>query len=126
MRKAIYVILVLSFIPASLTFAHHGPATVTIDAAKAKQPGVVFSHDKHRTKLVPKCETCHHMNKGLTEANAASAKVQKCASCHLDPKGKVPGMRSASLTANPFHINCIGCHKEQKKGPTVCKDCHKK
>lgn len=126
MRKALILILGLSFIPAAMTFAHHGPASVTIDAAKAKQPAVPFSHEKHSTKLVQKCETCHHTNKGMTADNAAKAKVQKCSSCHLDPKDKAPSMRQASLQTNPFHSGCIGCHKDQKKGPTVCKDCHVK
>lgn len=110
---------------ASIVLAHHGPKTVVIDDAKAKQPAVSFDHHKHSTQLVKTCDTCHHMNKGLTAQDDKA--VQKCSACHLDPKGNVPSMREMSLTKNPFHTPlCIGCHKEQKKGPTVCKDCHQK
>ena len=27
---------------------------------------------------------------------------------------------------NPFHIVCIKCHKDGKKGPSKCMECHKK
>lgn len=108
----------------TLLFAHHGPAKVTIDAAKAKQPAVVFDHGKHAKTLVKSCDTCHHMNKGLT--NETDAKVQKCTACHLDPKDAAPSMREMNMAKNPFHALCVNCHKSEKKGPTVCKDCHKK
>lgn len=127
MRKSFIITLLaalsVAFVP--LVFGHHGPVETVIDAAAAKQPPVPFTHGKHGTKLVDKCETCHHLNKGLTAESDKS--VQNCAECHLDPKGTVPSMREMSLTKNPFHTPlCIGCHKEQKKGPTVCKDCHVK
>jgi hypothetical protein len=106
-------------------FAHHGPATLKIDAAAKKQPSVTFSHEKHATKLVKSCDTCHHTQKGLTTDK--ETKVVKCTTCHLNPKdAKTPSMREAALTKNPFHIRCISCHKEQKKGPTTCTACHKK
>jgi hypothetical protein len=112
----------LVFLAAAL-FAHHGPATININAAAKKQPGVPFSHEKH-AKLAASCDTCHHTQKGL---KSDTEKVVKCSTCHLDPKDpKVPGMREMSLTKNPFHIRCIACHKEQKKGPTACNGCHKK
>jgi hypothetical protein len=101
------------------------PKSVTIQPA-VKQPAVTFNHEKHSTTLVKTCETCHHMNKGMTKATLAKSKVVKCSTCHLNPKGAVPSMREISPTKNPFHKRCITCHKEQKKGPTVCKDCHVK
>lgn len=120
--RRILTVVCISF-AAALALAHHGPTTVLIDAAAKKQPPVPFNHGKHSTELVKRCDTCHHTNKGM--ATDKEAKVQKCSDCHLDPKGDVPSMREMSLTKNPFHNNpCINCHKEQKKGPTVCKDCH--
>ena len=111
---------------AALAFAHHGPETITINAAAKKQPAVSFSHGKHSETYVKSCDTCHHTQKGLTAEKAKDTKVVKCTTCHLDPKGDVPSMREMSLTKNPFHGRCIACHKERKKGPTVCKDCHVK
>jgi len=111
---------------AALAFAHHGPATITINAAAKKQPAVSFSHEKHSMTLVKTCDTCHHTQKGLTAEKAKDTKVVKCSTCHLDPKGTVPSMREMSLTKNPLHMECITCHKEQKKGPTACTGCHVK
>jgi predicted CXXCH cytochrome family protein len=127
MRKTVTVASLAAFVLlacATLLFAHHGPAKVTIDAAAAKQPGVPFDHGKHAKTLVKSCDTCHHTNKGLTDDT--DAKVQKCSACHLDPKDAAPSMREMSMTKNPYHSLCVGCHKTEKKGPTLCKDCHKK
>ena len=122
MRSLLLAVSVL-FLPAIDALAAPPPEKVTIDAAAKKQPPVPFSHQKH-TKYAKSCDRCHHDASGLTAE--AKVVVKKCSSCHLDPKGKVPGMREMSLTANPFHKACIGCHKEQKKGPTGCTVCHLK
>lgn len=131
MRKNLTVAILAAFVlvaGASYLFAsQQPPAKVTIDAAAKKQPAVVFDHAKHLT-LAKQCEKCHHTNKGLTADNAKD--VQKCSACHLNPKDvKVPNMAEMSMTKNPFHTLCVGCHKTPvagKKGPSVCKDCHKK
>lgn len=112
---------------ATSVLAHEGPPSITIKAAQKKQPPVVFPHQKHQHDLVKSCDVCHHTQKGLTPAKATATNVVKCTVCHLDPKkADTPSMREISMTKNPFHIRCIGCHKEQKKGPVVCTGCHKK
>lgn len=117
--------LALTVLLTASILAHHGPATIKIDAAAKKQPAVTFTHEKHATTLVKSCDTCHHTQKGLKSDK--ETKVAKCSTCHLDPKDpKVPSMRELSLTKNPLHVRCITCHKEQKKGPTACAQCHKK
>ena len=121
MRKLTLCLLVL--FAAAIAFAHHGPVTLEIKAAAKKQPPVTFSHEKH-AKVAKSCDTCHHTQKGL---KSDAEKVVKCTTCHLDPKKpEMPSMREMSMTKNPFHERCISCHKENKKGPTVCKDCHVK
>jgi Class III cytochrome C family len=111
---------------ATVALAHY-PGKITIDAAAKKQLPVPFDHAKHGDTLVRSCDTCHHTNKGLTKAQTDKVEVPKCSECHLDPKdAKVPTMREMSPTKNPFHIRCIACHKEQKKGPTLCTQCHRK
>lgn len=116
---------VLALVP-TLAYGHHGPTTVTINAAAKKQAPVPFSHEKHAEKLVKSCDTCHHMNKGL-KAGGDVSKVQKCSTCHLDPKDpKTPGMREMSMAKNPFHMVCVDCHKSGKKGPSTCTGCHVK
>lgn len=125
MRRTVFVSLVLTCFVATSALAHY-PTTVKVDTAQKKQPPVPFNHAKHGDTLVKSCDTCHHKNKGLTKAQADKVEVKKCSECHLEPKGKVPSMREMSLTKNPLHIRCIGCHKEQKKGPVACTACHKK
>lgn len=124
MRKNLIIMTVLLCFVAAVAFAHHGPTTVMLDAGKVKQPGVAFNHGNHATTYVAKCETCHHSDKGLTKDSDKS--VKKCSSCHLTAQGATGTIQDASLTKNPFHSSCIGCHKTEKKGPTMCKDCHKK
>jgi predicted CXXCH cytochrome family protein len=42
-----------------------------------------------------------------------------CASCHSLVQGIEKKERK-----DAFHDLCISCHKEQKQGPTGCRDCH--
>jgi hypothetical protein len=94
------------------------PKQVTIDKSKAKMAAVVFPHEDHVKKQKIECKTCHH--KGKIGEDCASA------GCHQGKaKDKVPGAAEASPSKNPFHIRCIGCHKEKGKGPKACKQCHK-
>ena len=126
MRRPVLFLATLLVFMATLAFGHY-PGKVKVDVAAKKQPPVMFDHAKHGDTLVKSCDTCHHTNKGLKKAHAENTDVKKCSECHLDPKdAKVPSMRDASLTKNPLHVRCIGCHKEQKKGPTVCTKCHVK
>jgi hypothetical protein len=95
------------------------PKQISIDKSKSKQPAVTFNHEEHAKTLKIGCKTCHH--KGKTEQGCESS------GCHEGKaKDKTPGAQEASPTKNPFHIRCIGCHKEKGKGPKACKECHKK
>lgn len=107
-------------IGASAVAAGAMPDSVNIDACKSKKSAVTMSHKKH-AKVA--CDTCHHTQKGLTEAKAAEAK--KCSTCHLNPKDKALNCQEMSPKKNPFHARCITCHKSSKAGPTKCKECHK-
>ena len=44
----------------------------------------------------------------------------------LLPKRRMKTPNQMSLKKNPFHINCVGCHKEQGAGPAKCDECHPK
>lgn len=125
MRQTLVLAMLLSLgFATTSAFAHHGPVTTTIAAAAKKQPPVPFPHGKHAT-LAKSCDTCHHVDKGLTKETDKN--VQKCSACHLDPaKATVPSMREMNMQKNPFHMLCVKCHKEQKKGPTACTGCHVK
>lgn len=47
--------------------------------------------------------------------------LKDCKKCHENGAGKI-----AALGKDWAHKTCKGCHTESKKGPTGCKDCHKK
>lgn len=48
--------------------------------------------------------------------------LKDCTKCHANAKGgKIEGFGKEWA-----HKTCKGCHAAMKKGPTSCKDCHKK
>jgi len=47
--------------------------------------------------------------------------LKDCSKCHEKTPGKIEGFGK-----DWAHKTCKGCHAEMKKGPTGCKECHKK
>ena len=47
--------------------------------------------------------------------------LKDCKKCHEKGPGKI-----TELGKDWAHKTCKGCHTDLKKGPTSCKDCHKK
>jgi len=67
---------------------------------------VVFNHQAHADNLND-CLICHHNGEPIS-----------CYKCHTD---------DTKITAKKaFHLNCKGCHKKIKQGPTKCSACHQK
>lgn len=90
---------------------------------KHKKSAVKFTHKQHSVDLKIKCDDCHHVYKDGKNVWKDGDKVALCSSCHTSPtknEGKTLSLKNA------FHKNCQGCHKEQKKGPTKCNECHPK
>ena len=59
--------------------------------------------------------------------------VEACSGCHIEPEEEdTPKCTEKSLKKNPFHITCVGCHKDSKaedetiSAPTKCAECHPK
>lgn len=97
------------------------PKETVIKGCGDKKPPVKFPHAKHVKTLKEKgmkCKTCHH-KKG---------KVKTCSTkeCHGKPQKGLKTCSDKSMKKNPFHKQCVGCHKKLKKGPKKCKECHKK
>ena len=65
---------------------------------KASNGNVTLTHKKHQELLKNDCKKCHE---------------------------KAPG-KIAGLGKDWAHKTCKGCHADGKKGPTSCKECHKK
>jgi hypothetical protein len=53
---------------------------------------------------------------------AHAAAVGDCKKCHTAAPGKIEGFGKDLA----HKAGCKGCHVDSKKGPTGCKDCHKK
>jgi len=100
-----------------------------LEGCGTKQPPVAFDHVKHAEGV--KCASCHHTQPDLT---ATSGEAATCVSCHKDPKDDALDCAEMSPKKNPYHINCMGCHKDsvakdaslKGKAPTACKGCHVK
>ena len=88
-----------------------------------RRPRTVFRHDEHNELArIEDCNACHHIyddNGSLVEDE--SSEDRRCSDCHeLVASGRKPPLMKA------FHLNCKGCHKAQKNGPTMCGQCHVK
>ena len=88
---------------------------------KPRRPPAVFHHDVHNELAgIETCYVCHHVydeNGNLAEDE--SSEGQSCSDCHeLARAGRKPALMKA------FHANCKGCHKQKKKGPLMCGQCH--
>ena len=132
MRKFFLVGLAVAMAVAVAAMAAEMPAKITIkDCADTKTP-VTFDHAAH-VKIAKDCVKCHHTQKDLTAESAATVAVDKCGKCHLKPeKPETPACSGKKPTDNPYHIGCIGCHKEAiaadaaSKAPKMCTGCHPK
>ena len=105
------------------------PTEITIDECMNKKSAVVFPHEKHfgegENKLNLPCSTCHHTQETLSLETADQA--EPCSKCHVKPEAaSTPICSQMSPKKNPYHITCMGCHKEEGKGPTKCDACHPK
>lgn len=88
---------------------------------------VKLSHTKHNAEYKIACDKCHHVKKDKkTNTWKEGDKVQKCAECHTSADKKPPVEGESLSLYNAFHKQCRDCHKDQKKGPTKCDECHPK
>jgi len=89
----------------------------------SQRPPSVFVHEEHNEAAeIEDCNACHHVyddEGNLVEDE--SSEDQLCSDCHgLEADGRQPGLMKA------YHMNCKGCHLDQKKGPIMCGECHQK
>jgi len=79
---------------------------------------VRFMHGKHISVVDGDCSKCHHLRPTDPELSETVA----CSACHqkaFDPeRPERIGLKAA------YHIQCMTCHEEMKKGPVDCLGCH--
>ncbi len=94
-------ILLVSVYATTVVAATNGPEEIKYTP---KMGTVTFNHKAHQGRT--DCATCHH-----------TGDYAQCKSCH--------GVDTAAPKAkDAYHKGCKSCHKELKKGPTKCKECH--
>ena len=125
MKKS--VVYVLAFVIVSvfvLVSANSQEDMERIDNSVFKNPkrvSALFRHDEHNEKAdIEDCSECHHIYEDGKKIEDESSEDQYCSDCHeLRASGSVPALMKA------FHMNCKGCHLDQKEGPVTCGECHK-
>ena len=96
MNKILAGIVAAVVFSAGVAAAADAPATLTFETKNGK---VAFAHKDHAGRVAGDCTKCHATKAG----------------------GKIEGFNKEKA-----HALCQGCHKEMKKGPTKCTECHKK
>jgi len=127
MRKTLFGfgLGVAAMLLAVVVIAAEPPESATIDDCVEKRAAVEFPHAAHFE--VTECSACHHTQEDLTADSVGGMEVETCGTCHTTPEeATTPECSQMSLKKNPFHINCVSCHKEQAAGPTKCDECHPK
>ncbi len=130
MRKTLFGITVLALLAPVAIYAAtsaEAPEAITIDDCVIKKAAVEFPHRAHYERDGVACADCHHTQDGLTADSGME--VKPCSDCHLEPEEETtPICSQMSLKKNPFHINCVACHKESgaEAAPTKCEGCHPK
>ena len=125
MNKKFLLIFILSAVCFIFRMSAHSQEdlqSVSNDAfIKPRSPPAVFRHDEHNELAgTEACFVCHHVydeNGKLVEDE--SSEDQRCSDCHaLARSGTKPTLMKA------YHASCKGCHKQKKKGPVICGQCH--
>ena len=96
---------------------------------------VLFDHQTHasETGFGVACLDCHHHGMEGDEDTPLT-----CAQCHTPPTGdqkvnptcldchEADEIEDAQVpkTADAYHAQCIGCHKDFGAGPVECSQCH--
>ncbi|NCC23828.1 MAG: cytochrome C [Deltaproteobacteria bacterium] len=83
------------------------------------RPAALFDHDDHNEKAgLEDCTACHHGGEnGVMDPDEDTAGTP-CADCHKVDAG--PNTR----LVRAYHLQCIGCHEKDAKGPLACGQCH--
>ena len=81
----------------------------------------VFEHDVHNeTAGLDDCTVCHHLYEDGKLIEDETSEDQACSECH-----PVNGSGNSLSLRRAYHLNCKGCHLEEKAGPIMCAQCHR-
>jgi len=126
MKKAAVFIFTIVVVSAFLFVSAYSQEEMTfVDNSvftKPQRTPSIFRHDEHNEKAgIEECNECHHVYEDGKMLEDESSEDQRCSDCHeFKSSGSTPALMKA------YHVNCKGCHLKQKKGPTMCGECHLK
>jgi hypothetical protein len=125
MRNAVLVMIVLMSVGLLIAAAYSQEEMVYLDNTAFENPrrsAVPFDHDAHNEAAgLEDCAECHHRFDESGNKLEESSEDYACADCHEPADvGRQPGLMKA------FHLNCKGCHLDNRKGPVTCGQCHPK
>ena len=85
------------------------------------RPLPAFNHDEHNEKAeIEDCIECHHVyDASGNRLEDESSEDQECSECHGAQGDEYP-----MELVRRYHMNCQGCHLDQKAGPVTCGTCH--
>lgn len=139
MKKRTLIVLTAAVLGMAFLFAlayatQQAPDTLTMESKvfdKHKKALVTFNHKKHNVDYKVVCADCHHIYEGGKNVWQEGTEVKKCDACHTEAKApsgdKSPKEEKIKkYYYDAIHANCVGCHKDQKKGPSKCTECHPK
>jgi hypothetical protein len=87
-----------------------------------QRPAAVFRHDEHNeTAEIEECNVCHHAYEGGNKLEDESSEGEPCSDCH-----HVEEDHPTRPLMKAYHDLCKACHRENKKGPVTCGECHPK
>ena len=87
-----------------------------------RRPAAVFAHDEHNeTAGIDECGTCHHVYEDGVKLEDETSEDSECSECHM-----AEGSTDTMPLMRTYHDRCKGCHQEQKTGPVMCGECHRK
>ena len=123
-KSVVFIIAAAFFFVLILVNAYSQEDMTQVDNSVFSNPQrapAVFNHEEHNeTADIEECSECHHVyDEDGQKIEDESSEDMQCAECHEEnSSGRQPALDKA------FHVNCMGCHLEQKKGPILCGECH--
>ncbi|MFW6082080.1 MAG: acidic tetraheme cytochrome c3 TmcA [Desulfosalsimonas sp.] len=120
-KKILLPVLACLFLTAAAVWAQ-GYITSVEDSAfdgQRTRPSVSFDHDEHNeTAEIESCTTCHHYYEDGKKLDDQASIGMECSDCHYESEN------DRLELIRVYHLQCKTCHKEEKKGPVQCGQCH--
>ncbi|MBF0226261.1 MAG: cytochrome c3 family protein [Desulfobacterales bacterium] len=119
----IYTIAIILILIFGLSYSQEDVTTLEDSTLTTlMRPAVSFNHDEHNEKAnIVECNVCHHVYENGLKSEDSSSEDMECSECHASKK-----VDDVVPLIDVYHKRCKSCHIEQKAGPVMCSECHRK